>query len=602
MTDLTDKGDADLPLQSSSGAAATVVTFEDGAVILHTRMNTALFAKTGSSKRLLTEGLLATKEDAPAGSSWEYSSWQFSGTFSESASEKDSSSETVCLRGALPPELLPKTPGSAPMTLHSALNGGHALDAAKAYCDATAEYYATPDVPQTGGDATSAPTKRDIIGIDIESLGAGGIIISPDFNALLFLPKDLYISSVSRCSMEQIADEQGCYVNRAMFDEKSIRFTQGVVIYKALTKSFPFNAVNEEKRQNDIRDTNYLPLKFAYPGVSNRLNLFIQDAFRPDRSDANQDVSTTGKGKSAGKVKKQTKPKPRAMLNTGDLFETNSGIIVTQKALASFVKRQDRRVRFVRWVRHNSVLLTIASVVCVIVLGIGLSIYSSSQQAQVTVGLNYIETVQMFYSGQNLLDSSTVQNSVTRDLRGISDRIASIYVTGRAGTAYESQADYLPPIIWFCRGSSSYNIYGFSQFEIDGEEKSVFFNGPRKRDRPEPLTEEEGVPLNAGDQRKVTVSYYNWFSGGNVLYIARIVEEVTLEYQSDRWLVSEVVEMENHSEELNLTVFRADYQSAFTDNTPEGLLSCLNTMREKYDFLPTMSELTEGLSQDAPSF
>lgn len=509
-----------------------IITFGERSIFLNTQMDSALFSKTGSSKRIREEGLLATRD----GNDWRYSTWAFDESL-DSAGGGDTPAKSVILRGTLNIE--------GPRTLRDALEGEGALDAAKAYISAASYHYSD----------------------EMEGLGAGGVVISADCSTLLWLPKELYITPLLRGNLKDAAKEQGCYINRALSGEPSVRFTEAVVLYKAASHVLPFEETSEETRQLDIRDKSFVPLRFLCPTLSAKALDFTDQVFAP-----------RGRGSPAA---------PAA----DDIFVSPAPVAASiEDERGAFVKRMRRKVRFVRWVRRHSAPITVSLVLFAAVLIIGLSLYSSSQEKRTTTGLDHTETAQMLFGAQNMLDVDSIAGCTTNTLSGFSDSIASIYAMGRVGTMMDPNTGYFPPAVWFYVQNPSHNIYGISQLELDGSPADEFFLGPRKRERAAPLVEEDGVPLSEGEVRYVSADYFLWYSYSiSRLSITKMRQRLTLLYHDGRWRVDGIEILEETMRELDFTAFQSDFKEVWSGDSAD-----VRALEQKYDFLPSEREIASA--------
>lgn len=516
---------------------------------------------------------------------WRTSSWNFDETLT-SENADGGERDTVWLKGSLDMD--------GPMTLHDALNGSHALEAMRLYCDFT-----------SSGNIKEA-----------QGIGAGGIIVNSGFDEILFLPRELYRTSIFERNLREATEEHGQYLNRALSGEAGIRFMQAVVIYKALSGSYPFNAEDEEERQNDIRDANYLPLRFVCPSVNLKLDLFVRLALKGrsiiiDRekfsalleamaAEPAKYVSYAFTAAPALASPAGAAPAARGLPGSAVAVGMRGSDAGFLERKARFIKFTQTRVGVTRWVRFHTFFIACVLFAVAAVVGVSFYYYNSTLRIRTTTGLDHVEAAQMFYSSQNLLDTDAIRNCLTRGASHVANRFAITMIGGRISSMANPTETYLPPALWFAFGRTTHNVYGLSQFTINGEAKSVFLRGPRKGDKASPILEEDGVPLHNGDTRELTAEYYLWYSvGGQTLFVIKTEQDVTLTYQRNRWVISDIEDIGNFDHQVrqyDFDTFKADYRQAYTDGSPEGIRAALEALRAKYDFLPTEPEIDEGLA------
>lgn len=511
-------------------------------IFLDSRMSGNVFVKAGFAGKIRENGLLAELN----GETWNFSLWSFESTLSsadlkEFAQDKD---ETVFLEGSC-------FYGFVLSEYLESLEKEESIKACSLVCNAL-------DALDESKSALSL-------------VGAGGIIVSKDFSKVLFLPKNLIEISLSSLGEENFSDLYGSYLNPVFSGKTAVRFLQAVIVYKAICGKFPFAEKNASSREVDIRDLNYCPLRYAVFGVDEKILLFTENAF------AGKDCLF-----------------PKEEFSALELKEPSSSDLEKFKAESQkFLLSQEKRIRAKRWLRAKSTVIKICAAVFIFAIAAVVSLYRTFLEKRTTKGLTSLQTVEMYYSAVNLLDVDSARASSAKSLGGRVDRLANIFVTGKTSSMYNAGNDLVPPSVWLVKNQLSHNIYGISNFTVDGSPCRTFFNGQRRKENPVAIFEENGQKIFLGETKEYQVEFFIFDSlGEDSLCVSLQKEKVSLEFKKDRWIITGI-QTEIESRFLKFSELKTEYSAAM-ENCGGDVLACASVLRQKYDFIPSDQEITDA--------
>ncbi|MCR5622962.1 MAG: hypothetical protein K6G18_14070 [Treponema sp.] len=558
-----------------------LVFSKDGNLYLDTGMTQDAFSKARITDRLGERGIKAEHSEQEDRKVWSFSKWTFSGT--------KMADETVLLEGFL----------FSGLPLASFLENN---TKEKAYL--------------AGARVCSAMEAAMNQGQVLPRVGAGGIFISADFERILFLPEGLFematscLSSGGTSGAEEVTlanASQGFFINRLLTGEAANSFTQSVIAYRLLADELPFTEVDEDKREEDIRDKNYVHMTHRVWGLDSEL------AQRIDQS-----LQQTG---TSSQQKKASLHFPTATLYR-ELGLTEDGNIASDGNLIEIIRKSnisheefDRRAKkertgFLsalarkRWIRRHRSLLTLLAVGLFALAVIAGICVETAMTRPCTRGLTETQTVEMFYSSFNTMDVlSANASAVGKDANLVIDAMSAYFVSAKTKENYDSGSKTTSPAEWLSfNNGGSFSIYGISQFFIGNKKGEIFFTAPSRKDAPRPVTESEGTELKKGTSKKLEVSYYFIYSGGNEMDGKETIEAlkktdtVTLSYKGGQWKITKLEQQEGTKFSVDKDAFYADYKEAF-DAYGQDSVKATDAIRTKYVWLPLGSEILEGIEK-----
>ena len=428
--------------------------------------------------------------------------------------------------------------------------------------------------------------------------GAGGIVVDGlDGNLkLLFLPHDIFKYSIAGLSAVEQADLHHCWVNPSLEGLPAICFARATFAYKMLTGRFAYPAADSLTRNADILDSKFLPLELSVNGINQTLAQAVNKGLKLNSNS----VLIPGK-KPKGKKSEELAPDkdfPLDLLATAkeDISTTISDSDFEEKVKA-YQKLQESRINTKRTIRRNTTAI-IASVIAIVIVAISIkSAYNNYLGDYTTKGLTSTQTIQAFFKGLNtmdipLLQSFTKGHSASRYL----DSISNIYVISKQRQSSGGDGGFFKPAKYFFvvtdESKLTYaGLYGVTNIKIDGKSTDEYIDLQKNRDKPAPVTQEQGITLQKGDKSVHTVEYYTLHTEGaeTDYYVTKNKDTFTLTYKKDKWIITQI-DINEEPVELDSNKFKKEYFSrlAANDGDVEKTIAELSV---KYDFLPSQKEL-----------
>lgn len=522
--------------------SSKTVFLYNGKIFLDSRMASNVFVKAGFAGKIRENGLLAELNDG----AWNFSLWNFDGTVSSEDLKEfaHSEDETVFLEGSC-------FDGLALSECFEAFGKKDSIKACSLVCN-----------------ALDALDESKVV---LSLVGAGGIIVSKDFSKVLFLPKNLLEISLSSLGEEIFSELYGKYLNPVFSGKDAVHFLQAVIVYKTICGKVPFAEKSSSARENDIRDLNYCPLRYAAFGIDEKILLFTENAFA---------------GKNCAFPKEEVSTLELKESPSSDLEKFNAE---SQK----FLLHQEKKVRLKRWLRAKSTVIKICIAVFVFAIAAAVSLYGTFLEKRTTKGLTSLQTVEMYYSAVNLLDVDSARASSAKSLGGRVDRLANIFVTGKTSSMYNAGNDLVPPSVWLVKNQPTHNIYGISNFTVDGNPCRTFFKGQRRKEKPAAITEENGQKIFPGEKKEYNVEFFIFDSlGEDNLCVSLQKEKVSLEFKKDRWIIFDI-QTEIESNFLEFSDLKVEYFTAM-EKCGGDVFTCASVLRQEYDFIPSDQEIKDA--------
>lgn len=590
-----------------------LVFAENKTLFLDTSMQMDAFTKSRMADKMGEEGYLAEKTD----DGWRFSPWAFTGTRQNECNDESLSMaarkarETVLFEG----------PAFSGRTLKALFD----LDFSKELGETEISFvtYAAARVCSVLEESVKQK-------IDVSNIGAGGIFISADYKKVIFLPRGIFELSVT-CAGHQAASEyNGLFINPLLKSSAAVNYTQSVIAYRMLTGTYPFGELETSKRYWDIIDHNYVPLKNKVWALDEKLSFFVDNALQ-------RKGRVKSHGKKKGEKKHSVQEKISSMITEADsdqidmskpglllafpleeLYKetglTEKGEIpaggnvhaVIRKGTVSpdqFEKKSrkeneafQKKLSKKRWLRSHRTHLTVAACAVLAAVVVSAVIITGNGKNPTSKGLSSLETVQMFYSAFNALDITGVQGcSSGHGGDEFIDLMTSEVVSSGARSLYNVRQSSVSPAEWFCFNYDlSYNIFGVSNFFIDGVDGDIFFKGPQKKTHPKSISEEYGMSVAEGATKdyKVTYSLVQSQMEDDLIIINQI-DEVHLLFYRGRWVITSVITHEGKPEKISFASFKDDFKSAW-EKAGENPNETAAMLRSSYEWIPTDIEIDGG--------
>ena len=437
------------------------------------------------------------------------------------------------------------------------------------------------------------------------SPAGGGIIIGTDnssrTSSILFINSKIFDLCASN-HKEDYAEIEGKFLYKGMDYPSSLIFTRAAASYKALTGRFPFENDDTTKRQEDIFDGAFIPLRLWDSEIDIKLAESIEAAL----SQKLKQELFAGKRSitdSKSERKREEILKKAEKFNT-DLFEKalekaahkSKPFSPLSEKREKFVRNNRKYLSVKRFMRRNKnrILATLAAVIVVSWFVSGFM----KQNAKLisTKGLTSTQTVHAFYTQIHRADVPNLQETIKgKEMKDLFAKMSGYYVNAKQRLELSPDNGILSPAKWFFYKKTSRNwMFGISQLKIDGVEFKAESDYPRKKDKMAPITEENGRLLKKGD----TITHraeYNFIRQAEAKFnIERISDTITLKWTGKQWKVIKV-DGKSKTDTVKSKDFIEEYYSLKdSDSQERDVRSALLTMKEKYDWLPDEKDMIDA--------
>lgn len=445
-------------------------------------------------------------------------------------------------------------------------------------------------------------TQAALDDISIPLNGAGGILVDLDSDkqTIMFLPPDLFkFSSVGLNAEENTANHAG-WINPTLSGLAAVCFARAVLAYKLLTGRLPYPSANSTERNADILDQKFLPLELSVNGVDRQLAVEVNKALKL----TSNEVAVPGK-KKKGKSSEDLTPTPsfplQALLASKDKIEKTVSDEDFEEQAQSFLKAQDSKIKTQRTLRRNKAIIITSLVGVIILVIIIITAVKSDRENYTSKGLTSTQTVEAFYKGVNNLDTVILEEITKgRNPTSYTNTVSQMYVVGKQRQAYGGHQGFLSPEKWlYYVDSPAKNqmagIYGVTDVRIDGKLSELNPTMYKINQKPEALTEENGITLENNLKSVHTAEYYLLHTEGenSDIFIQKFSETFTLTFVKDKWLITHI-ESDYTDIDFDSDAFKAEYFSELQKN--EGnVMKAVGALRNKYKWLPSDAILKQEL-------
>jgi len=214
-------------------------------------------------------------------------------------------------------------------------------------------------------------------------------------------------------------------------------FSAAAMLYRVFAGCAPFSAADENLYQ-DMREGNFVPLRYAAPGIDEKLGNLVQAALVPSGG-------AKKPGETADGILRQfleiLMPAGREAKTAASFFRTLSGEeeALLKKEKERLLKRNKTVVNTRRFItRNKAVLLGIAAAV-VIVFFAANSVLKSRAELPTTRGMDSGTVVHSYYNAIGELDHPLIEACLAKEAdKSDLDMVINLFVISRVRQAYEN--------------------------------------------------------------------------------------------------------------------------------------------------------------------
>ncbi|HUZ17357.1 MAG TPA: hypothetical protein VMV68_03145 [Spirochaetia bacterium] len=277
--------------------------------------------------------------------------------------------------------------------------------------------------------------------------GAGGLLV---------LPQPL---------TDSILDDLTAAERREMFDrfnhpdlkgERGFTFFVGVMLYRVLTGTFPFEGATSEELHERMRRQKLLAPELVKAEIRPEISRIIERLLTPTVvfgiTELAKDMEVFGGGSPFREVSAEERARSERERRH-----------VKRTIMGGF----DRRVFF----RRNWKTMAIIGTVVIVAMIVGGSILSNSMKPRVTAGMTPQQVVGLFYTSMTKFDSQTMQSCVIDGAgKAQISEATNLFVVTRVRTGYEGGSGFVSAQQWIDQGKpklkSGESVYGVAKLEM----------------------------------------------------------------------------------------------------------------------------------------
>jgi hypothetical protein len=255
------------------------------------------------------------------------------------------------------------------------------------------------------------------------------------------------------------------YVNPGLNGMNAVAFTVAAMLYRVYAGTAPFSAEDKSLLHQDMRDGNFLPIRFAVPGLNARLATLIQNALAP---------LTTKDGKPAdGKalLKEILEFTQKQLVSTVTLIQplSETDQLLLEKEKKQYLKIKTAEVKTKRFVARNTALLAGCLAAMVVVVLVAYSCSQSRSRLPSTAGMEPVRVIETYYNAMGDLDHQTMEACVSGNAgKGDIRMIISFFVIEKTRHTYERNAlpIFIPAHKWQKDGKGRTEIPVFGPADL----------------------------------------------------------------------------------------------------------------------------------------
>ncbi len=437
------------------------------------------------------------------------------------------------------------------------------------------------------------------------SVGAGGIYISDDFKQVMIAPCHFFARCATRQKANLSAPIQGIWENKALTANNALAFTRGAIAYRALAGNTPFTEEDLTKRQADILDRNFLPMELARPDLGEEITSAINEslALVPSlRIAPGEKRFVTEKQKedeAHNKVVVETFPL-ESILQELKNDETNEKMLTAEQmeTVTRWLKSKKRSVTLHRFVRRNQKQLTVAIIGVIVAISVAGNFHRENGKLATSLGLTPAQTAQTLFTGIHKSDVTIIREVFKGSNRNdLLEIVSGYYVTYKQRLAFNQDDATVSPASWlFLQNQTNFWMYGITNFKVEGEKVEFPYSYPRRRDKMDKLSPENGGGTKKGQETEVTVSYNLVHTdSSNRVTISKETDTVSLRWNGKRWIIRKI-QGQNTNSSVTLKQLHEAYGKAL-ENNQNDIIAAAAELRETYPWIPEESELADGARQ-----
>lgn len=412
--------------------------------------------------------------------------------------------------------------------------------------------------------------------------------------SILFLPPTLLRRAVESTTAQEQSRLLGCYLNPLLEGEEAVAFSQSVYLYQFLARTLPiqgeglpFPELDPQRRLDDYRDQNFLPLELAVPGVNPPLAAAVNWNLRLGSKEAE-----AAKAAATKKSLKKSPPETGSpLLLAGMLEELEPGTLVEElgqkekreiaQRREAFCRRQGKRLKRRRMARRYSTWIKVGAALLVAAALAGAIRLKDWRQDYVAYDLTPSQVCRVVYTAleeQNLVMAKAMVSKTGHKEAGVKEfleRLTNLFVANRMRTGMDPTSRTVTPGHWRelqqwqqsqdeaseSRQQGQLWVYGIDKFHLllddaagsvaetselqqDAAEEEVTpllpYYPPKRKDKVELQSAQEETAQEG--QQLVAIATYDlvYSSGPDTITVESHRDQLTLEFRKGCWQVAAI--------------------------------------------------------------
>lgn len=468
---------------------------------------------------------------------------------------------------------------------------------------------------------TNAYEKNENLNV---SGGAAGIIFANE--KIIFLPPELFEQCAQNCT--ESSEKNGGnfkFVYKGLSPKEQILFFRSVAAYKSLTKKFPFEENDLTKRQVDIGDEKFIPIKLYLPKISEKLadsidaglkikpeefekagkrelkiskdakknqkNLNLAENF--DIEEFNRELENlqkNQKNKENSEKNKNAEISSKKFSENADAPEISIEEKNLEKKRSAFVKKMSAKIAIKRFFRRNKTAILAIAAFLAFAAWMANGFVKENRQLATSKGLDSTQTAAAMYTFIHKADVPNLQEIAKgKQTKDLIFKVAGFYVTSKQREEQNAADKSVSPGKWLFYNKNSSNwMYGITNLKIDGKNFPAENKYPKRMEKPESLKEENGKILKRGDKAVHTAEYYLVHQDSNRIYAEKTTEEVELEWNGKRWIVKG-----GKGKSSPISVKSKTFSDEYYGLLEEGksIKDAVSNLKTKYEWLPDENDI-----------
>lgn len=404
-----------------------------------------------------------------------------------------------------------------------------------------------------------------------------GILLNEE--KVLFLPEKTFDFCAKNLGLEEYNKLQNIWRDSVSSGKIAENFLKSVLVYYSFTKKVPFPIDEKAEQSVNIADKNFLPLEFCINGLNKKLCNYV------DKSLKSEDV----KEEFPLEEFKNDLIFPEKRKKTMKDEEFN-------KTVENFKIVQKTKISSKRKIRKHYVTMIISAVVFVFLCICGIYIHYENGKKPSVVGLDSKTVTKIFYSGLHTMNADYMTESAKECPQAVYyiSTLPQIRVVSLMPGAYNFQSGLSTPENWFffepdTTKAYSHQIYGITNFTIDGENSILYEKIPTKSQKKAKLTRQDGKRIRNFDEKIHKVKYFLVHTVNNQIQVETYETDVILLFKKDKWQISEL-KQNFVTEFYDWAVFSADYKRILSENNGNIEIST-QKLKQKYEWVPTLESI-----------